>query len=745
MASATPPPKILTLTTPTVRDQRTLLWLQHQDRTLNWSKWDAIVTSLSFYQFWSKHQTKIVGMILIDHPNDTDTFLEELYEASKTVPMILLSQKVLSLKSEAYWSENFDNILNLDTILENYPFLDLPWSGTNEDAIALFALLCRYNRLIDCKVSKTRLTSMNHHITFANNIQPNKTWVFTQFFRHKNNRRYKEIKECLTRNCASPHIDKIILLNEKNLSQEWKYIPGSEKIQQVVINKRLAYADFLQFVHDHVPDDIFVILCNADIYFGDSIKDLFKIDMKNKMLALLRWDVDESDNIRLFGPRADSQDSWFFLSNSIRSRTWDYPKFNFLLGQPGCDNAFAGHILRNHFVISNPAVTFQTYHLHNTNIRNYDLKDTIRSNLYVNIAPSYIIDTKQEKEPGDAVSTLNNDLVQFDVKSSSLSNEITYCTMLEKAGRYTWEPSTQNFYFEATIPLYSWKKAGVTPNGLVYDLYHIYRGLYADDKPFNYWSTTNTDIFTPLQAKKKMIAIPFSDTSVFKHPDIYILQYLSRCKRLLELHSDASFWLPKEFEPYLSRFEWKPEPSQIAYFDEYTGVWAEEVIGFLPGPSSIELGKEDIEQLRSILPSWKQQPIPHVCVVLMDQVFTESYVKEHIISSLLEKNSNWIIRYVYEEDYVSYDMLLGASLCLFVGGENKSSKWSRLWALPKECCVVEFQQELEIHGEFQHLAHICELKSWVMLLSKGSVTDVQEQITGQFLKWIRKNYDETLG
>jgi hypothetical protein len=75
-------------------------------------------------------------------------------------------------------------------------------------------------------------------------------WTFTQFFRHKNYDRYRELKECLKKNCECPHIDKIVLLNEKDYSDEWKKMKGSEKIQQVIIGRRLAYSDFLKYVLD---------------------------------------------------------------------------------------------------------------------------------------------------------------------------------------------------------------------------------------------------------------------------------------------------------------------------------------------------------------------------------------------------------------------------------------------------------------------------------------------------------------
>ena len=105
-------------------------------------------------------------------------------------------------------------------------------------------------------------------------------------------------------------------------------------------------------------------------------------------------------------------------------------------------------------------------------------------------------------------------------------------------------------------------------------------------------------------------------------------------------------------------------------------------------------------------------------------------------------SEEWSIRYVYESDYASYDSLIGASLCIFIGGQKANKSWAKLWALPKECCVIEFQQELLIDGEFQHLAHVAGFKSWVLLLSKGSTDDVQEQIMEQLEKWFKKNQTE---
>ena len=743
MASLTTP-KLLTLNASTIRNQRTLIWLNDKtSNTVNWYRWDVVVTSLSDYKHFHEKGINSVGIIITELTSEDD--LTELYSISKNVPLILLSQNVLNLKSELFWSENFDNILNIDNILEQYPFIQEAWDGSLNDAIEIFGILCRYNRIVGTNLSKKRLVS---NITVVNDIEPNQVWMITQFFKHRDNKRHSEIKECLKQNCACPCIDKIVLINEKDYSAEYRDIKGSEKIHQVILGKRLTYADFLQYVHKEVPKNVYTILCNADIYFGESLLDLWKINMEDKMMGLLRWDVPESGRIndaKLFGPRADSQDTWIFLSDSIKKRQWDFSKFNFQLGQAGCDNAFAGLILRQKFLISNPAVTFKTFHLHNTNIRNYDKKDYIRSDIYINIAPTYIIDSKQEMTPSGTPVMLSNDLVSFEVKSSSMSNEITYCTMLEKEGRYKWEPSVENNYFQPAIPVYKWNNCSVTPNGLVYDLFTIYKGKYADnDDKFNYWANTNADILTPQQKRSKMFAIPFSNTEVFKHLDTYILNYLSRVARLLKLHPGASFWIPPNFIEYLEYFEWGTEKLNVAYFDENTACYSDEVIGFLPGPAFLELGLEDIQALRELYPYWLERPTSKVCSIVIGQQITQEFAEEKLSDILQGLNNEWIIRYVHESEYASYDSLLGASLCIFIGGQNTHKFWSKLWALPKDCCVIEFQQELQIDGEFQHLAHIAGFKSWVLLLSKGDQEDVQEQIMEGLKKWFKKNEEELM-
>jgi len=763
MASKLVKPRLLTLNAPTVRNNRALIWLQHQTTTISWSKWDAIVTSIADYEYWSKHNTQIVGLILTHLTEDVDNHLTKLYTISKKVPLVLLSQSILSLKSEEYWFDNFDNIIMLDTVVEQYPFTALQWAKNDTllsviDAVGIFAHLCRYNRLIDCPLSEERLKTFHGQLQLDGALMrenrvcvPENIWVITQYFRHTNKERHAELNECVRRNCANPLIDRIVFLNEKDYTKEWISFPGSTKVRQVIIGKRLTYAHYLQYIHDIVPPNTFAILTNLDIYLDtESLKDLWKIPMTNRLLALLRYDVpgniqdmrgSQDNNAVLFGPRADSQDTWILHAASVKETTWDYNVFNFPLGQPGCDNAFAGHMLQHRYVITNPALTLKTFHLHNSGIRGYTKADTIKSPLYINIAPTHIIDTQQKQVPYH-FQCICNELVEFNVQSSSMSNEITYCTMLEKAGRYKWEPSVENHYFNPAIPVYFWRSTtklnavnAVSPNGLVYDAYSIYTGKNPEEYPF--WDASTIDLFTIMQKRKQMFAIPFASVDLFKHPDTYLLQYISRCLRLKKEfpeYAAASFWIPKEFEPYLSQFAHglKGEP---VYFDKHTACCAEEIIGFVP--SELEFGKEDVVGLREILPSWQMRPKGRVCCIIVNDILTKEFI-DTVIKPYF--SSTWTIRYIVHTDSTvdAFENLVGATMCIFINRGNPVH-WAKLWALPTHCCVLEFQQELAIEGEFQHLAHMCEFNSWVLLLSKGTVEDVQQQVIEQLNKWWKKN------
>lgn len=696
----------------------------------------------------------IVGVVLTDTEvlSYADMWFEELYRIAKKVTFVMLPRAIIQWKSEDFWRENFDNILILEDVAETYPFVGGKWDGTATDAIHILALIGRYHRLVDLSPSESGSADSAgsadsekrpvYDMVLRQDIRPASFVLYTQFFASPSKPRAKELRECLRRNVKCKWIDRVVLLTEKDESIAWaSFIPKDcAKIEQRVIGRRLRYADFFRDVAERYrSEDAIVALANADMYMGEELADVWRIQWEDRAICLLRWD-DLGEGARkahIFGPRADSQDVWMFSAQSIAGRRWEGSDTEILLGQPGCDNAILRPLLQQRFLLSNPALSLKTYHLHNSKVRTYTKKDTIYSSVYIHLEPTYLIDTKQVYVPRESPQHLCNEVTSFTVRSSSMSNEITYCTMLEKEGRYRWEPTVENYYFEPAIPVYTWRGgAGVTPNGLVYDLYNVYTGRAAIQQPeYNYWPSAGVDLFTPLRSAKQMVAIPLPQMEVFDSWSSYVVFYLSRYLRIchdLRL-KDVSFWLPEAFRARCGLEFPSLNMSLGVPWERGTACWADEVIGFLPGPSVAELGREDVQALRrsclsclsgpsclsppsSLSPPSDLSPPSGLnasrCVIWQGGAFTAENVA--VLREWIEKQG-WSVEVVgiTEGDE---EAMRGASLFLW---DRCAEAGHSLWRLPIGCRVVEGQAELSVQGEAQHLSHVADLNPRVLMIPKG--------------------------
>ena len=142
--------------------------------------------------------------------------------------------------------------------------------------------------------------------------------IFYQYFIDENNDRQIEIQKCLKYNVNNSCINNIYLLNERIYTEEELSI-SSNKIIQIDIQKRLQFKDIFEYINLNNITGYNVII-NADIFFDETIKNLFKSDIhiNKKMYALLRYDCTDENNIEnseLFGDRSDSQDTWIIHSN----------------------------------------------------------------------------------------------------------------------------------------------------------------------------------------------------------------------------------------------------------------------------------------------------------------------------------------------------------------------------------------------------------------------------------------------
>lgn len=209
--------------------------------------------------------------------------------------------------------------------------------------------------------------------------------LFVQFFIHPNPERYNEIKSCLKYNVLNPLINYIYLLNE--YQPDGTYRPfteeelgiHSEKIIQIPLGHRLQYNDVFRLAKD-INCYGYNMLANADIFFDESLENILRSDMNKKpiMMCQLRYEYNGTPRgIKIYGPRADSQDVWIWHSK------WNYKlqnkAFGFQLGQAGCDNHITYLFKICGFELVNDPQLVHCLHYHQTQIRDYTAKDTINS------------------------------------------------------------------------------------------------------------------------------------------------------------------------------------------------------------------------------------------------------------------------------------------------------------------------------------------------------------------------------
>jgi len=168
------------------------------------------------------------------------------------------------------------------------------------------------------------------------------------YYEDKNPVRKKEIDFCLQKNLENPHLNVVII----ETAAKPEYNLFFSKINELT-----------------GPDDINII-CNSDIFFDDTILLAQRLPI-HRAYALSRWDYISAQNIKLFD-RADSQDTWIIKGPVVNIIG------NFTLGKKGCDNRIAFELKDAGYNPTNPARSIKSYHVHNSNVRNYSHNDIVR-------------------------------------------------------------------------------------------------------------------------------------------------------------------------------------------------------------------------------------------------------------------------------------------------------------------------------------------------------------------------------
>jgi len=436
--------------------------------------------------------------------------------------------------------------LPLEDLHLSFPQLDDEWDGSAEDAAAMIAHLFHYQRFYTGDFTNQRLQIPIHR------SGPEPLWLITQTYKPQNAVREKEINSCLQRNMNNHLISGILLLNESPCAPKGH----QTKLKEEIIGHRITYADVFKAI-ESLPENALVVFANADICLDPtSWRSLWDVNLQDVCIALLRYDVPSSGSLEdatLFGPRADSQDTWVVRAADIKSRTFG-PEFDIPFGTMGCDNAFALEMLRKKFCVINPCHTLITWHFHSSGIRTYDKDDVIDRPMFHFIHPSGLHDMKPCLDIKPYIThTFASEILHRPIRGRGAA---TWIHTMGKKGS-SWKLDSTH---PLTIPnqqVMRLQNVFQTTQGLAYDSKNMYVGTGKDAQTT--WASSPIRPLLPTLKSEQGFIIPWPKDAETKK-EIYILHYLSKVFRLRDLTGwkQSDFFCPdvQSIQSAVKLFRW---------------------------------------------------------------------------------------------------------------------------------------------------------------------------------------------
>lgn len=210
--------------------------------------------------------------------------------------------------------------------------------------------------------------------------------LYTTFYKDANQDRMNELLFCVNKNLSGVFDRVTFLVDSRDDKSDYYNLKNYEGCSIVIFNeKRPSFNDFFDSCEDYCIN----VISNTDIFFTENsiecIKHFFDTTDESLFgstcLALSRWDYYPDGTSNHFD-RLDSQDTWCFYGKP-KIRT----SIDFTMGVAGCDNRLAYELKEGGYNVLNPSKSLRTYHLHNSNVRNY-IKDGIVQN---RVEPPYYL------------------------------------------------------------------------------------------------------------------------------------------------------------------------------------------------------------------------------------------------------------------------------------------------------------------------------------------------------------------
>lgn len=181
-----------------------------------------------------------------------------------------------------------------------------------------------------------------------------KIHLYTTYYNESKPARRQELNSCLQRNLNNLVLSSVTVFNDGGDLSAF----ACEKLKVIDIAQRPRYQDFFQYINEHGSNKDIHIIANTDIYFDAHIAVLQYLDLKDKALALSRWDTTGFKRPRLYNNGA-SQDVWIFKGPIKPALQADFP-----LGVPRCDNRLMYELEQARYTVLNPSFSIKSYHIH---------------------------------------------------------------------------------------------------------------------------------------------------------------------------------------------------------------------------------------------------------------------------------------------------------------------------------------------------------------------------------------------
>jgi hypothetical protein len=725
------PIKIIRSETQISSDNKTLVWVRAGfTPSARWNRWFPLCTEAAALDVLNGG---LPCAIIVRDINDWTTTLRKLFPADHTNETLVLCNATTADKIHELEGVHCERVLLFEDLYDSYPYLGEPVheNDADEKCIISIAHVLRMNNIAWNENVDRAEMSVNVGVQYdawsrtcdgrlvqigTDDSCIPRTWLFQQYFKHPTRRRSREIQTCLEKNLASDFIDNVVLLNEESYTE----LPTNPKLQTQILGHRLTFADVLRTARTLVPAGDFVLFANSDIWFHDSLKQIWQVKMVERrlFLALLRWE--DGDEPQLFGPRSDSQDSWICARDCLDFDV-SMDEFGFAFGKPGCDNAITLLMLRKKFLVVNPAYSIKTMHVHASNVRNYDPKDVLYRPFYLYVDPSAIqpcavvqnlLDIARPNKEIAAKWSEQSIQKSFVRQLHAVADDDVkiVCSMLRHyGGQYTYLPNEQNVWTPLAneSPLYNFRGGVfVTADGLVSDFNKIYVGKHQEW--IAGWQDSKQSSLTPCIHAPSLVVVPTTD-AMCSSLSSWVLHYLPKALAIRGIVDDApDFLVPSipDVGSFLNDCVWKernitvvPIMKDMNYYTE--NAWV------VPPSNQSKVTQEDITRLRSLLP---EQPAisdaEHPVAVFFvdddaDAVCTRGWAEEtaeHIFPS------GWTIRYISNNDLPAVRRRALCDASWVIGG-GSALEW--IWMAPAGATVMEFMNEVEPRGDIIHLAAAC--------------------------------------